>query len=337
VGVGALQGGAAIRARMNRFRESGYTDDDAEPIVCSALSLLPDELSYPERALALLTLAVNDATKGQAVFMSTGVPLFVGLPAPERPGGSLEEVVGQALARLGEESGLRLDAARSRGFPTGRTGGLRALAEARALLERDVHLPGCLVAGVDSLVNAPALAWLARQGRLKRTGNSDGVIPGEAAACVFVTRKRQAEPLPLEVTGLGFAQEQATLDSDEPLRGLGLAKACRLALGEAGLELSEVDFRLADASGEGYAAKEVALASARLLRVRKESLPLWLPAESIGETGAAASVVALVLAAVGMRRGYAPGQRALICASSDEGDRAAAVVSMRELPKRGHP
>jgi len=134
---------------------------------------------------------------------------------------------------------------------------------------------------------------------------------------------------------LSFAQERATLESDEPLRAAGLTQVSRRALAEAGLRMEDMDFRLSDASGEGYAFKEVALALSRVLRVRKESLPLWLPAECLGETGAASAMVSLVMATVAMRRGYAPGPRAISYATSDSGDRAVAVLRAHEMKRGG--
>jgi len=96
------------------------------------------------------------------------------------------------------------------------------------------------VAAVDTLTNAPTLDGLLRQGRLLRPDNSDGVIPGEAAAGLLLTRRprRDDDACPLWLTGFGFARERATIHSDEPLRGLGLAQAYREALAESGVDAS---------------------------------------------------------------------------------------------------
>ena len=55
-----------------------------------------------------------------------------------------------------------------------------------------------------------------------------------------------------------LAVEKATIESDEPLRGDGLAAAYRQALDAAGLGLHEIDYRIADLSGEQYWFKEAA-------------------------------------------------------------------------------
>src|SRR5207237_7968617 len=125
-------------------------------------------------------------------------------------------------------------------------------------------------AGADSYVDGRALRWLEEHWRLKTDDNSDGVIPGEAAAAVFLQPHAPAPAAALaEVVGLGFAQEKAHVLSEDPLLGLGLAAAARQALAEAGLRLHEIDFRLSDVTGESYGFKEQSLVLARLMRVRR--------------------------------------------------------------------
>jgi 3-oxoacyl-[acyl-carrier-protein] synthase-1 len=326
LGLSAESAGAALRARMNRFKRSRYHDDDGVPMVLSELSTLAPELGREERVLRLLGMAVASAVRGLEDAELARLPLLVGTSTPERPGG-VPEVFPRAFEHLGQVHGLRLEGTLSRSLALGNTAGLKALAEARLLLARHPRLPGCLVAAVDSFTNASSLNGLLRQGRLLRPDNSDGVIPGEAAACLLVTRSpRRDDACPLRLAGLGFGHERATLHSDEPLRGLGLAQAYREALAEGGVDVAEVDFRVADASGEGYGFKELSLALSRLLHKRRESTPLWLPAESLGETGAASGLVALAWASMAMRHGYAPGPRALISTSDSAGERATAVL-----------
>ncbi len=328
IGLRATTACAAMRANINRFQESRYQDDDGDPVICSELSLLPPELLHRERVLSLLELAVFDAARESEPAEQARMPLIIGTPAPERPGG-VSELFPEVLVRLQKERALRFDTAHSRCIPAGNTAGLRALVEARTLMERHPQIPGCYIAGVDSLVNAPAIWWLDRRGSLKRPGNSDGVIPGEAAACVLVKRLPPlGRPRPMAILGLGFARETALPQSDEPLRANGMVEASRIALAEAGLGIADIDFRLSDASGEGYGFKEVSLALSRMLRTRKETVPLWLSAETLGEIGAASGIASLVVASVAMGRGVAPGQRAICYTAAPSGDRAVAVLGV---------
>ena len=58
------------------------------------------------------------------------------------------------------------------------------------------------------------------------------------------------------------------------------------------------------------------------LRSKLESdlaVPLWLPAASFGDTGAAAGPVAICLAARGFDRGYAPNGNVVVWLSSESG------------------
>ena len=156
------------------------------------------------------------------------------------------------------------------------------------------------------------------------------MIPGEGASVVFVERKPSVKThSPVAVTGVGFGHEKATVTSEEPLSGLGLAAAMRAALAEARVAMHEVDFRLSDVTGESYGFKEQSLALSRLLRVRRETLPLWHNADCIGDTGAAAGIGHLIRANHAFQAGYAPGSRAACYTSSVPGDRSVAVVEMR--------
>ena len=87
--------------------------------------------------------------------------------------------------------------------------------------------------------------------------------------------------------GLGFGVEKATVESEGlPLRADGLTQAVKAAFADCGFGYELVDYRLADLPGEQYYFKEAALALSRTLRVRKERVELWSPADCIGECGA---------------------------------------------------
>jgi 3-oxoacyl-[acyl-carrier-protein] synthase-1 len=208
----------------------------------------------------------------------------------------------------------------------GNLAGLEALREARNLLESP-EIPGCLIAGVDSYINARSLWWLDHHQRLKKRENSNGVIPGEAAAVIWVQREvPSGQNVQVKITGLGFGLEKAGVLTDEPLLGQGLAEAERGALKEAGFGMHEIDVRYSDVTGESYGFKEQALALARVMRVRRPDLPLRHCADAIGDTGAASGICLLIFAAQALLKGYAPGGRVICCSSAVHGDRAAAVL-----------
>ena len=166
------------------------------------------------------------------------VPLLIGLPEVNRPGSMA--LAGTLVARAQQRLDIRFHADLSHVIARGHTAGPEALWKARELLQND-SVPACVVAGVDSYLNAPALAWLERHGRLKTLSNSNGVIPGEASAAVLV--RAGFTPAAVRIRGLGFALEQVHVLSEEPFLGLGLAEAARQALAESALGMHEIQFR----------------------------------------------------------------------------------------------
>lgn len=324
VGLNAAAACAALRAKISAFTELPYHDNQGEPIVGATV---PGIAAFPRKAPQLVELLVKSLAgllKSQTLPRWDNVPLLVGLAEPDRPGGRAD-LAGSIVAQVQQSLYVRFHPQHSRAYASGHTAAFEALAAARQLLD-DPRIPSCLVCAVDSFINARTLLWLDRNFRLKTPANRDGVIPGEASTAVLL-RKRPSTDGATEIAGLGFGKEEAHILSGEPLLGLGLTEAVRMALAEATLGLHEIDGRFSDVTGELYGFKELPLVEGRLMRVvRKQEQPLWHWVEAIGDTGAAAGVAQLVLADEAFRKGYTPGDRLLCMTSSGAGDRAAAVL-----------
>lgn len=327
VGLDAASACAAQRAGISALSELRWLDNAGEPIVGAMVPGLDDELPRGARLLELSLLSISELAGRRDDLAWPQVPLFLCLAEPERPGAPADNqrlaqaVVDQAHERLG----MRFHPALSRVFAGGHTAAFRALAHARALMARG-QVPACLVCAADSLLNAATLQWLSANDRLKTDLQRDGLSPGEAAVAALLEPQPREEGC-VEVLGLGFGAEEATVGSGLPQRGQGLATAARAALGEAGCGLHEIDLRLSDVSGELHGFKELPLLQARVMRVvRKQDQPLWHWAEAIGDIGAAAGLAQLVLADQAFRKDYAPGPLALGLGSAWHGDRAAAVL-----------
>src|SRR4029077_10182187 len=113
-----------------------------------------------------------------------------------------------------------------------------------------------------SLVNRKMLRSLSADRRLKTATDSDGVVPGEAAAALWLTRPNAPRPALAQILGVGMSDEPSVLNRDQPNKGIGLARAMSAALSESGLELHEIDFRVGGMTGErlGFAEASTALA-----------------------------------------------------------------------------
>jgi 3-oxoacyl-[acyl-carrier-protein] synthase-1 len=208
----------------------------------------------------------------------------------------------------------------------GRVGGAVALLRAQKLLQEQRH-PHVIVAAVDSYLSGATLAAFEQRDRLLTAVNSNGFIPGEAAAALLLGQASGDASIALTCCGLGFARESATIESDRPLRGDGMVDATKAALAAAGISLGQIDHRISDVSGEQYRFKELALALTRILRERKPSIRIWHPADCIGEAGAAALPVMLGVLHQGARKRYLPGPIFLAQLSNDDDKRAAVVLA----------
>lgn len=317
---------AAMRAGLTSFEETPYLDTTGDLVLGSAVTSIPLDFENPERLVELLCASISDCLGDATTDKFSQMPLLLGLAEEGRPG-SVGRLRDRIIANVEERLAVRFHPELSYTIARGHTSGFHALRMARALFS-DPGVPACVVCGTDSYINSASLHWLERYWRLKTSENSDGVIPGEAAAAVLIVpRPPQRARCAVEISGIGFGTEDAHILGDEPLLGLGLSQAARAALEDAGIQLRDINFRLSDATGEGYGFKEHSLMLTRLLRDQLGELPIWHCADSIGDTGAAAAVCELVLAQDAFANGYAPGRRSACFASSVKGDRAVAVLT----------
>lgn len=330
VGLDAPSSCAAIRAAIDNFQETRFMDSGGEWIQGCEVPL--EEPWRGTRKLAkMLALALQECADSDPEISLEQMPVIICVSEKERPG-RIEHLDNHVFFETQQELGIRFHE-KSELVDHGRVGSMVALRMARKMIYEQ-KIEKVIVAGVDSLLNAPALSAYEERERLLTSQNSNGFIPGEAASAVLITRPR-AEPDPqLVCIGLGFGVEKATIDAELPLRADGLVHALREATEDAGCTLGDLDFRITDVSGEQYGFKEAALAMTRELRKRKEELDIWHPAECIGEVGAAIGSVMINLSKSAAENNYAPGKNMLFHISNDDGKRAAAVFSYQYVRKR---
>lgn len=315
LGFTAIMGAAAMRAGLDRRSVLPYVDDDGTPIVGSAMFGQENEFRAGKRWTLLAARAIEDALAGRPLDI-VRTRLFFALPEGRYDTSELAEAISAEL-------GFNLDAQHIDIGTGGSAAGVEALVRAQTHL-RDTIDGEVLVCAADSLIAARPLHALFSRHRLLTRSNSDGVVPGEAAACIVASLRPEGSLA--RIRGIGIAREPATLFNDVPLRGDGLTTAVRSALAEARCPLHAIDFRLSDAAGESFFFKEHALAMNRVLEQNVDGFPLWQSAATLGDVGTASGLANAVWAVAAMQSGYAPGPNAIVLASSAEGHGRAALV-----------
>ncbi|HEX9749806.1 MAG TPA: hypothetical protein VGB22_00750 [candidate division Zixibacteria bacterium] len=322
IGLDAPSSCAAIRSGITGHTETRFLYDGDFIVGCPVPWAEP--VRGVERLRQMTVSSIRECADGFARLDPKKTALLICLAEADRPGrfDGLDATFADSVhAALGwprhPDSAVIND---------GRVGGVRALERARALVasRRATH---CIVAGADTMLAADTLTAASAAHRLQTVENSDGFIPGEAAAAVLIGIPAD-KTCHLECRGVGYGEERATRDSGEPLRGEGMVAALRAALADSSVALNSLDYRITDLSGTQYGFKEATLALDRLLRDRKEEFDLWHPAECIGEVGAAFIPCALGVALTAARKGYAPGP-GLLCHCAADGPGRAAVVLYR--------
>lgn len=324
VGLNSAAACAAIRAGINNFQETRFMDSGGEWIIGCEVPL-----EQPWRGLSKLTKMASRAigecmANSEVKIIPTETPLLLCIAEAERPG---------RLAGLNEELFLEIQTVLGMDFheqssliPQGRVAGTVALYQARKLIY-EKGFKQILIVGVDGFLNASTLRGYQERERLLTSQNSNGFIPGEAAAAIIVGVPVADGKPRLHCLGMGFAIEQATVESELPLRADGLSTAIKSAESDAGCTIGTTDFRITDLSGEQYYFKEAALALSRTLRERKEFYDIWHPADCFGEIGASIGPAILVVLLDALKKDIPPGHRILIHTGNDNGKRSALIFS----------
>jgi len=328
VGLSSVETCASIRARISAFTDTVYRRPPAEPILGARV---PASQTLKHSASAWL---INLATRAILECMSSiqapasKVALIICLPETYRRHPAITELESSNFLLMIERKTKLSFHTNSSILLSGHSAAIHGIAIARKLMERE-GIEYCIVGGVDSLLNRFDIERLTAANRLHDERNPQGVIPGEGAAFIVVTHPDQsvATPCLASILGVGAAMEKDTVLGERFSTGRGLRKALDAALADSACEESQMSFRVSDMNGERYRAWESFISTTRFYRTRRAALPVWLPATSVGDMGVAAGPLNLLIAAMGIARGYAPGPIAVCEASSDEGLRTALIMS----------
>ena len=338
VGTTAATAAAAVQAGVSGARRTPLESSPDRkvtqvPVPDEALPPLPPELELSQplsaRVERLLRLALPAAEEALSA-LPEAEPLPVLLATPEPLPDVTPALDGAAQASFlhlfQSRTTVPLDLEASEFFPTGRAGGLAALAAGLELLEKEGR-SHVLVGGVDSFLNEEALEHLDSVGRLLSPGRKDGFAPGEGAAFLLLGSSKAASEPAVRVEAVGQSAEAGHLGSDEPYRGDGLANAFGVLLDEAPTS-PPIQTVLAGLNGEYLGAREWGVAAFRHRERFAEEIQLEHPADCIGDTGAALGLQMVALAALGLETGAFTGP-CLAWASSDQAPRAAALLTIQ--------
>ena len=342
VGLTAGRSCAAIRAAITGFADLGFFHHHPDPIPLIGAQVLlgpdPEEDETFDRLVRLAAAAVRECLDESGVDPSH-TALLLNWREPFREDADLDGRDAALLAAIEETLELKFHDA-SRVLRDGKAGAFRGIQQSAALLNAGT-VSACITGGVDSYLNEDDVIRFETVYRIKREGVVRGFIPGEGAAFVAVaapgrfwspdSRARG------EILGVGLATEDpsVTVLSDGHPTGRGLQRALEATIRDADIAESRVEFRVSDQNGESYHSIESTFALSRFYRTHREECPLWVPAASVGEIGAAVGPLLVMMASIAMEKGYAPGALAMCEASSDEGLRAGCLVGPAPPSSRG--
>jgi 3-oxoacyl-[acyl-carrier-protein] synthase I len=328
VGRSAPASAAAVRAGICALGEHPYMLDTAgQPMKVARIPWLDPEIQVAGRIATMLTAAVDESLQPLAELPRLNMGLSVALPT-QKPGWSED----------GERALRAALAARYRGrfsaadfFRSGHAAGFIALETAMHRLYQG-EVDAWVLCGADSYVEPETLEWLEECDQLHGAGrlnNAWGFIPGEASGAICLASRSTAERHSLTpiavVLAAGRAEEVNRIKTETVCTGQGLSLAFRRTLQAlpADARVSDV---YCDMNGEPYRADEYGFACLRCPERFESASDFVAPADCWGDVAAASAPLLIMLAASALHRGYAKGAYPLAWASSEGGQRGAALL-----------
>jgi 3-oxoacyl-[acyl-carrier-protein] synthase-1 len=327
VGLDAPSSCAAIRCAIDNFQETRFMDRGGEWIMGSEVPL-KQPWRGKTKLIKMAAAAINECLAKNKQIIPESTPLLLCLSEHGRKGRVIDHD-NQFFLDLQDELQLVFHG-RSRVVAQGHVSIAVALKHARLLIQ-ELKINHVLIAATDSLLVAPTLSHYEENERLLSSQNSNGFIPGEAAAALVVEPSYSTQENLLVCLGLGFGVEQAHVDSEEPLRADGLTAAIKESLVDAGCGEGILNFKITDTSGEQYYFKEASLAFSRIDRTKREEFDFWHPADCIGEVGAAIGLVIVAVLKSAYEKTYSKGNYILAHLGNDNGKRSSMVFGWQTV------
>lgn len=326
-GLNAPASCAAIRCAIDNFQETRFMDKGGEWIMGCEVPLV-QPWRGKTKLIKMAATAISECLANNRQIDPKETPLLLCLSEHERKGRVVIDD-NQLFLDLQDELGVKFHE-KSRVIPKGHVAVTVAFKHARQLLN-ELKVKHILIAATDSLLVASTLTHYEENERLLTSNNSNGFIPGEAAAALVVEPLYAKQENQLICHGLGFGVEKARVDSEEPLRADGLTAAIKESLSDAGCEMADLDFRVTDISGEQYYFKEASLVLLRLLRKLKDEFDIWHPADCIGEVGSVMGLVMIAVLKVSCEKDYTKRHHILAHLGNDDGKRSSMIFAWQTV------
>jgi len=338
VGRNVWASAAAVRAGLSGFSEHPFmVDSVGEPVRVASCRWLDAAYEGGDRYCALLFTAIDEALaavqkRDQSKSIRLGLAAALPPARPGRPEDLSSTVIAAASKRYGELIGRTLT------FEFGHAAGYVAMDGALRSLAAG-SIDACVVAGVDSYLPPETLEWVEACDQLHGAGalnNAWGFIPGEAAGAVLLASARVATLLEAhsfgEVIAVGLGRETNLIKTETVCTGEGLTAAFRAALEklDSGQQIHNV---LCDLNGEIYRADEFGFTALRTKERFRAATDFIAPADVWGDVGAAGAPLHLSLAVIAHRKRYGNGPLSLTWASSESGERGAAIIRAHEAER----
>ncbi len=327
VGFNSPASCTAIRAGIRNVTETNLWDAESGEMLAAGRVLLPQWWTGVGKLAELVAPAIYECLLSTRPVPPTQIPILLGVASLHRPHPFID-LENQILGEISHRLGFELHPA-SQVIAHDRVSIILSIQKAGELITNK-NLRYCIVAAVDSLVQQDLVGYYLGQRRILTPMNSNGFAPGEAGSAVLIGVGDGGGNGELEILATGLAREEASIESEKPLRGDGLAEAIRQALRSAALKIEDVTYRVADIDGEHYQFKEMIFALTRFQRtVRDDLFDLWHPMEYIGNVGAAIGPIMLGVVLHAGLYAYAPGPIAICTLGNDEGERGVILVRFK--------
>ncbi|BFM19633.1 hypothetical protein [Gilvimarinus japonicus] len=322
----------ALRAGLDQFSHSNFTDSKNESLRVAQMST--EELTGSDRLAKWCALAIDESIthashpqKNSPIDLST-TPLLLLAAERDRPH-SNDHFYRDIFSAIQQHTNTDFHE-NSRIITSGRAGIGIALQLAQQWLVSE-PINNIIIAGADSFLDSATINHYAGQQRLYTAQNSDGFIPGEAAAAIIVSRQESSADT-TTILGVGVTQEQRPTNNTAPNRAFELTHALAQAITQSSIPYSAYTHRYSDQNGESSFAREAAHALTRLGARGLKQLSTQTTADCTGEIGAATGP--LMLAWASRLSSSVTLGPSIAHLANDDGLRTAIALSASHTPHR---